>query len=502
MRRSRTSLPAVVGLLLILISACGVCQAAESRPIWLAVARADLSASLKPLAEKRRNEGFEPIVSHQPIAAALAALPRRPQFLLLVGSDDSGKEPSKQQVPAKRLKLYRWRGEQRKEFASDMAWGDLDGDGMPDIPVGRIPARSPADVDRVVRKILAFESQPPTSADLQTIVWLGSPEYDATINALASSFAVAMVQTGGPRWLRPWFVSGNPGDPFCGWPPDQPVRFTRQLKQGGIASVLMGHASADAFYSMTFAGRPVWYVADDAAKVLGQGPAAAPMFFFSCESGNFAQSRPCEAEEFLLLPGGPVAVVAATTESHPLTNYFSGVCLLKAFGGRESRLGALWLNAQREAKRSRNPLVESVLRDAEGSLDAEVNVVKLKRDQMLMYVILGDPATRLRLPERLEATIERTAAGWRWKAKKPPGAVGIEVAYRPIRPPLVSWKGLQAGQKEAARASDAANAAFAFAPLASPAGDAPWQGEVERSGTIRLVAHDANRLYVAVLKTE
>jgi len=400
------------------------------------------------------------------------------------------------------MKLYRWRSAQREEFVSDMAWGDLDGDGVPDVPVGRIPARSPADVDRVVGKILAFESQPPTSADLQAAVWLGSPEYDATINALASSFAVAMVQTGGPPWLRPWFVSGNPGDPFCGWPPDQSARFTRQLKQGGIANVLMGHACADYFYSMTFGSKQIWYTAASAAKELGQGPPVAPMFFFSCESGNFARQRPCEAEAFLLMPGGPVAVVAATTESHPLTNYFSCVCLLKAFGKRETRLGALWLNAQREAKQSRNPLVESVLRDAEGKLEAEIDLAKLKRDQMLMYAILGDPATRLRLPAPLEATIERTATGWRWKAKKPPGAARIEVAYRPTRPPLVSWKGLQAGEREAARASDAANAGFGFTPIAAPPDDAPWQGSIERSGSIRLVTHDANRLYVAVLKAE
>jgi hypothetical protein len=264
----------------------------------------------------------------------------------------------------------------------------------------------------------------------------------------------------------------------------------------------MGHANADAFFSMKLAGKGIWYTAASAAKALGHGPPAAPMFFFSCETGNFARQRPCQAEAFLLLPGGPVAVVAATTESHPLPNYFSGVCLLKAFGGREGRLGALWLNVQRQAKQSHNVLIESMLRDAEGKLEPEINVTKLRRDQMLMYAILGDPATRLRLPEPLEATIERTSTGWRWKAKKPAGAVHLEVGYRAPRPLLTSGKGPRDGETEAARAFDAANTGFAFTPIPSPPDDAPWLGAIEHAGIIRLVTCDANRLYVAVLKAE
>jgi hypothetical protein len=458
-----------------------------------------LAPSLKPLTEKRQSDGFDAVVSTGTIEAALAALPRHPRFLLIVGDDEFSKP---HRLAAKRLKLYRWRNEQRKEFLSDMAWGDLDGDGVPDISVGRIPARSPAEVDRVVKKILAFESQPPSSADLRAPVWLGSPEYTPTVNSLASGFAVTMLQTGGPPWLQPWFVSGNPGDPFCGWPPNQPLRFTEQLRKGGVASVLMGHAYPYAFLSMRFRGRAIWYTAADAAETLKKGPPASPMFIFSCESGNFGCPGRCQSESLLLMPGGPVAVVAATTESHPLTNYYSGECLLKAFGQRETRLGALWLNAQRAAMQSSNVLIESVLSDVEGKLESRIDLAKLHRDQMLMYAILGDPATKLRLPEPLEATIERTSTGWRWKAKKPQGVVQLEVGRRDASLALPSWEGPQAGEQKADRASDAANAAFAFAPLASPADGAPWQGNVERPGWIRLVAHDAHHLYVAILKAE
>lgn len=286
----------------------------------------------------------------------------------------------------------------------------------------------------MVRKILAFESQPPTTADLQASIWLGSPEYNATINALASGLGVNLIETKGPQWLHPWLVSGNPNDPFCGWPADQPARFDRQMKRGGLLNVLMGHASADAFYSMQAANKPIFYTADDTAGELGKGPPVSPMVFFSCESGNFTRPKPCLAKSLLFLPGGPVATIGATTESHPLTNYFSGACLLAALDSHEKRLGTIWLGAQRQASRTRDFVMEMMLRDVEGSLEKEIDVAKLRRDQMLMYALLGDPATRLRLPEPLEASVERVENGWRWRVKRLSGATHLEVG---LRKPLV-----------------------------------------------------------------
>ncbi len=154
---------------------------------------------------------------------------------------------------------------------------------------------------------------------------------------------------------------------------------------------------------------------------------------------------------------------------------------------------------QLEAKRSRNFLIEALLRDVEGKLEPEINVAKLRRDQVLMYAMLGDPATRLRLPEPLEAGIQRTPAGWRWKAKRPAGAVRLEAGFRASRPTLPSWEGLRAGEENAVRAFEAANGAFAFAPL--PSADR-WEGQIDRPGWVRLVATGGDAIYVAVLKAE
>lgn len=470
------------------------------KPLWLAVARTELASALEPLAEKRRQDGFEVVISTKSIAESLAASPRRPHFLLLVGDDEPGKEEAAWYLAAQRKKLYRWRAAQAPEFASDMAWGDRGGREALDLPVGRIPARSREQVALVVKKIIDFESQPPTAADLQLPVWLGSPEYTETINAVASGLGVQMLQTKGPVWLRPWIVSGNPHDPFCGWPPEQASLFSRQVRAGGIAGVLMGHANEDAFFSMRFQDQTIWYASGQAAQEFARGRPVPPLIFFSCQTGNFARAEPCQAKVLLFCPGGPVAVIAATTESHPLTNYFSGVCLLEAVCGKEKRLGSIWLQAQKEARGRHDFLVEMMLRDCEGSLDKQIDEAKLRRDQPLMYAIFGDPATRLRLPQPLQASLQPTATGWCWQATRPPGATRLDAGFRKVPAVEMSATPAPTQAAKARKAFDAANASFEFTAVASLGADVPWAGTIGRGGLLRLVASGGGQLHVAVLK--
>ena len=497
--------PAAVRLLIGGVALCCCASAPggeERRPLWLVVGKQSLVKSIGALAEKRRKEGFQTVVSTQSVEKALAAAPRRPEFLLLVGDDEPGREAAAWYLPAKRMELYRWRRVQPKQFASDAAWGDLDGDLVPEVAVGRIPARTAAEVELAVEKILAFERRPPSVADLGLPVWAGSPQFGPLIDATATGLLLVMVRMSGPSWASPWIVSGNPNHPLCGWPPDQPTLFSRQVGKGSVCTALMGHGTEESFFSMMHRGRQVCYTAADAQRELSRGPPIAPMVFFCCRSGDFARSAPCLTEALLFLPGGPVATIGATTESHPLTNYFSGRCLLSELGGKQDRIGSMWLAAQRRAIKQRNFLIERILLGVEGKLEDQLDQAKLRRDQMLMYALLGDPATRLRMPQPLQASLRRTDSGWRWTAERPQGATSLAVGYRPNKPPAAQWAEGSTERQKARAAFQAANAALGFAPLPSPPDKGPWEGTVEQPGWLRLVAVADGRLHVAVLKIE
>jgi hypothetical protein len=486
------------GLLAVLLSipVLAESEATNEKPIWLVVTRPRFQEAVKPLEQKRSKDGFETLISTKPVAEAIAALKRRPAFLLLVGDDEPGKQKEPWYVPSRRTELYRWRQwSQREEFASDTLWGDLDGDLVPDIPVGRIPVRTTEQLKLVVKKIIAFEQRQPTLDDLRLPIWAGAPGFNPMVDSLTTMLLLNIVRDNASEWLRPWLLSADKMHPLCGWPPDHSTKFTKQLKRGGISAVLIGHGMTDYFHSMTFKNKRISYAAADAKDALARAPAAPPLIIIACYCGSFAEKENCLAESLLLMPGGPVAVIGATTESHPLPNYFSGLCLLRTLSGGDRRLGSMWLNSQRQAMKSRDFIIERLLMHAEGKLEEKIDVAKLRRDGILMYALLGDPATRLHLPDNLEGKIERLNDGWRWRVDKPKDATRLYVGIRPagrdfptVQLPL---------EKEAARKRfEQANVTFGFEPLAELTADKPWKGTINKEGILRLVAVGPKCIYV------
>jgi len=464
--------------------------------LWLVVTRKMFTADLKPLVERRRREGFDVAVSTLATAKAIASMKRRPAFVLLVGDDQPGNQTENWCMPAPRRKLYRWRSVQPEQFAADMLLGDFDNDLVPDAPVGRLPVRTTKQLRRLVAQIIAHESRQPSPDDLRLPAWGGSPGYNAFIDSMTTSMALATVRTNSPRWSRPWMILADPKHPLCGTPEKHAAMFTKQLSRGGALAVMMGHGSATGFYSMRSGRKDIWFTAREARKGLANGPPAPAVAIFSCDTGNFAGKRESLAESMLLTPGGPVAVIAATTESHPLTNYFTGLSLLQSLGRARKRLGDLWLDAQQKAKSARNPLVERILRDVEGKLEDRINVDKLRRDQILMYALLGDPATRLHLPDRLRGKIKYVEGKWKWQARRPEGTTVLHVGFRPAGqsiPKPRTPEDLADPDKLFARADET----FAFKPLARLGPSDTWTGTLTGEGTLRLVAVGPGKIYAA-----
>ncbi|MBN2271259.1 MAG: hypothetical protein JXN61_11635 [Sedimentisphaerales bacterium] len=472
---------------------------ASQKPIWLVVTRPAFAQAVKPLEQKRAKNGFQTLVSTQTIAEAIAGLDRQPAFLLLVGDCQPGEEEQPWYMPTQTRKLYRWRITQKEDFASDVLWGDFDDDLIPDIPVGRIPVRTPQQLKLVVDKILAFENRRPTPSDLGMPVWTGSSGYSAMLDSMATLLLLGIVEKHASPWVEPWIISANPMHPLCGWPPDQVKMFAGRFGKGGLFAVLMGHSSLRSFHSMNFNGASINYTDSDVKAGLAGDRPGPPMMIISCHTGRFVEQDNCLAETLLLQPGGPVAVVAATTESHPLTNYFSGVALLQQTRTNNNRLGSIWLAAQKQASEARDIIMERMLVEVEGKLEEEMNVAKLRRDQILMYALLGDPATQLNFPDELHADVKYSDGGWRWNARKPQGATRLYVSFRPPAQNLPQ-RTPQVDKETARKLFEQANDSFVFKPVAELSAEAPWEGAITEQGTLRLVATGPEQIHAAAFE--
>jgi len=320
------------------------------------------------------------------------------------------------------------------------------------------------------------------------------------MDRMATSVLLSTLRTHMPGWAEPWVLAAYPSSPFCGWPPTHGELFRDAMSRGGALATMVGHANTTFFHSMRFQGKPIEFSVADARAAFGNGKPAPPTVVLSCESGHFTGDEACLAETLLALPAGSVAAIAATTESHPLTNYHTSISLLASLGDGHERLGKLWLAAQRQGLTARNFLMDRMLDDVEGSLENPIDTDKLRRDQPLMYALLGDPATRLRTPAKLKATVTRAGAGWRWEAEPPAGATKLLVGFRLANPPLPAAIDLgKAGASAAQAQFEAANATFKLEPLGELAAGEPWTGTINKQGVVRLVAMGPKRIHAAAL---
>lgn len=469
--------------LLILVS---LAAAGDTKPLWVAVGPPAYRKAVAPLAEHRRADGFEVALLGPDETPA-----RAPDYLLLLGDVDV---LAPWQAP-----LYRWRRVQPKTFASDADRADRDGDRLPDFPVGRVPARTVDDIATFVKKTIAYERSAPTVADLRIVAWAGAPGYGGMVDTMATQMIVNTVRQYAPPWTSPWLISADANSALCGWPPDQPRAFVAALREGALLGAVLAHGNADATFSMRHGGNGIWFSIPEARARLGEGPPTAPLVLLACNCGHFDRDRQSLAEVLLFLPGGPVATVAASAESHPLTNFYTGVGMLKTLADPPApRFGAVWLAAQRAGAAESSMLIESMLKDVEGKLEAEIDVAKLRRDQQRIYAFFGDPALRMPLPGKLEASVEKTSAGWHWSVPAVEGATSLHVGFRRSPPRMVAPAAPDDADARRAKFAEA-NAAEAYAAQAKLEGAGPWEGTATEPGRLRLVAVGPAGLRVVVL---
>ena len=474
---------------------------AKEMPIWLAIGDEKLQEAAAPLLKYRRLEGFDVRVGSPPVKDALRRLGKQPNYIVLLGDDLLSSDSAQgNYVKGERRTLYRWQATQPEGFVSDAVFGDTDGDEIPDVPVGRLPGRTPDAVAKIAKKIVHYENLPVTQDSLRVPVWAGNPAYGEHFQAnMASTLLRQTLHTQAPPWADLDLVMGNASDPLSAVPRMHAELFHESLaKGGGLFTGLMGHGGFDAFYSMPVGDHWIAYHSSQTKSVVGQAP-ASPAIIFACDCGNFAHSDVSLAESLLEVPGGPAAVIAATTQSHPLPNYYSSISWLQELKRRPSgRLGDLWVATQKAGYEKRNALVEMVLANIEGKLGGKLDTPRIRKDHLLLYALLGDPATRLKQPLPLKATFEREGDQWRWTVTHPPrGADRLQIAHR-TPPPVLKLKEDDLSEKAAIALYRKTSSALMFQELETMNSPTSWTGLTEhRQGILRLVVSAAGRLLVA-----
>ncbi len=480
---------------------------AEEQGVWLVLTRDMFVDTLAPLQAHRRQQGFQTVISTACPAEAIAAHASNLRYILLVGDElNTNGDPSALaaaadspwRMPSRRYAAVCWHDGQKESFASDVSWGDLNGDGAMDVPVGRLPVRTTEQLQGIIEKILRYERRGPRLGDLTFPLWTGKAEYGETIDRFTTTVLLENLNSLAPRWCQPWVISANETHALCGWPFDQAEEFAGKVQKEGALSALMGHGRRNHFYSMIYDKASICFDVRQARQYWSEGDVASPLIIIACYCGDFTGAQECLAETALNAPGGPVAVIAGTGETHPLTNLYGGQVLLGQLGQDHQRLGDFWRAVQQQTAQTRLPLAELLLAEIEGQFKEPEGIEKVRRDHQLIYNLLGDPATRLYLPGKLHGRIDREGDGWRWRVDKPEDATCLQVDRRQAEPAFLPGASILKAT-EARRRFQEANAGFAFESAGRYNADQEWTGCVKEPGVLRFVAASKERFYTAAV---
>lgn len=237
------------------------------------------------------------------------------------------------------------------ETASDDWFVDFNEDGLPEMAVGRLPAQNLAQLELLVGKILAYESQPAARGTLLVADHDSRTGFEATSEELA-----ALSRVGGPV-SRVYRAGGGDG-----------AAVLSALNQGHSLVNYLGHGSTVIWRGLLDA---------EGAAGLGNAPGLSFVVAMTCMNGQFQNSQLVSlAEAFLDAPnGGAVAVWASSAMCEPgaqATLNRSLYTLLFSSAPRLSRAMTLGEAAARAKSSVTDP------------------------DVRRSWVFFGDPTTRLR----------------------------------------------------------------------------------------------------------
>jgi hypothetical protein len=344
---------------------------------YIAIGPPDLLEPLRPLLDYRAAQGLQPLAvplqavydqfgyglpepgAIQRFMQQAQTWKRAPRYLLLVGDASYDPKGYISSAEANRLPAFLVETVYGGQTASDVGFVQINDDPWPDLAVGRVPARTPQQVEAFVEKTLQYERQPREDANNMQVLAVADGQ-DPSFASYARLFLDSFHEG-----IRSQLISPSPGDSQAS------AQVIRSLSSGPLLAAYFGHGS------LTMWGKDRLFTVEDVPKLENTGRFTV-VLNLTCLTGFFTHPKTESlAEALLFQPGkGAVAVLAPSSLTLPGDQSFLTEPFVKELVNHpEYTLGELHLAARR--------LIPA---DQPG-----------QRDVMQTFMLFGDPALRLPL---------------------------------------------------------------------------------------------------------
>lgn len=306
---------------------------------------------------------------------------------------------------------------QTPTLASDSPFADLDGDGCPDIAVGRIPAKSADELERMLERVIRYERCDDFSDWRDRVhVTAGVGGFGMFADKAIETVARRYLSEGIPDRFRLQMTYASVHSPYCPDPRELKQTFLGKLNRGGLFWVYIGHGWIDSLDAFHYDGCEECICSPEDTKLF-DAPVGSPVaVLLACYTGAYDAKVDCFAERLLSQPNGPIAVIAGSRVTMPYgLSQLAGEMMDSCFVQNERRLGKVVLQAKQSIWRDENEIdrtnesiegagklktkYQSAIETMAKALSPEGHdLVAERREHVRLMNLLGDPLLSIRHP--------------------------------------------------------------------------------------------------------
>lgn len=294
-------------------------------------------------------------------------------------------------------------------IASDGYYTDFDNDGIPDFPIGRLPAKTDGELDTCIGKIIRYEQggrggiggrkinvligsngldlSSIDSSDNQVVEKGSSDGVSKYVTLLVEKTVKNLFSNFVPQSFVLSFTQFSKDSVFCPELFDSQKVFLERINEETLFALYMGHGFISELDQIVDNSGRAFSIFDiQNCDDLNNYKHPPIMFFFACYVGAYDAWEPSLSEELILRDGGPIAVIAASRVTAPYGMSVWGLALLDSLFGEDSRnsrqseivLGRVFNEAQKRTVVFKNSDNKSATGDVVKNIRINTNAKKGK----------------------------------------------------------------------------------------------------------------------------
>ena len=307
------------------------------------------------------------------------------------------------------------------EIATDNPFADLDGDGIPDISVGRIPVDSPKELTQFIQRVVAYETGTTggiksTDSQWQTRMNLvaGVGGFGKLVDQLIEEVAKKVITEMVPDTLQTSMTYGSWSSPYC----PNPERFSEsameRFNEGCLFWVYIGHGDRSRLDRVHMPDQSYTILNESKIEKVNCRAGNPIAVFLACYTNAFDSDQDCLGELMLKQKNGPIATIGGSRVTMPAGMGLLSMAMLdEYFDGSAQTLGEVILKAKRElvlGKQEFNGYRELIESMSATMLPGQEFADEC-RDHLEAMQLLGDPLLRVKRPQRIDLTAPESASG-------------------------------------------------------------------------------------------